>query len=363
MAEKALIAMSGGVDSSVAAYLMKKAGYDCIGVTMKLYDLDPGCGAAEKTCCSQNDIEDARNVCARLDIPHYVFYFEEDFKEKVIDRFIESYQKGATPNPCIECNRHMKFEHLFDRAGYLGCDLIVTGHYARVVKGDGGYELHKGVDGAKDQSYVLYALTQNQLARTRFPLGDYTKDQIREIAKEQGFFNAGKHDSQDICFIPDGDYRTFIEKTTGQKAGPGDFVNQAGEVVGRHKGYYGYTIGQRRGLGISAPKPYYVTDIIPGENKVILGSNEDLFKQDLLAEDFNWIEKLEPGATVKARIRYHQTEKEAQVEILPDGLVKVHFLEPQRAITRGQAVVLYRGAHVVGGGTILGTADEIKVNK
>ncbi|MCI6858896.1 MAG: tRNA 2-thiouridine(34) synthase MnmA [Eubacterium sp.] len=353
MSKKALIAMSGGVDSSVAAYLMQKAGYDCIGVTMKLYDNEEIGMAREKTCCSLSDIEDARSVAVKLGIPYYVFNFKEDFKQKVIDPFIACYQKGMTPNPCIECNRHLKFEHLYQRARLLHCDVIVTGHYARITKDEAGYHLLKGVDDSKDQSYVLYSLTQEQLAHTCFPLGDYTKTEIRQIAQEQGFYNAGKHDSQDICFIPDGDYRSFIEKSTGTKSEPGDFVNQDGEVVGRHKGYYGYTIGQRRGLGVSAPKPYYVTEICPEENKVILGSNEDLFKNDLSAGDFNWIEDLDQNEVIKARIRYHQTEKEATAKKGQDGTVEIHFLEPQRAITKGQAVVLYRGDHVVGGGTIL----------
>ena len=355
MAKKALIAMSGGVDSSVAAYLMKEAGYDCIGVTMKLYDNEDIGMEREKTCCSLSDIEDARSVCVKLGIPYYVFNFKDDFKEKVIDNFISCYQKGMTPNPCIECNRHLKFEHLYKRAKTLHCDVIVTGHYAKVVQDEQGYHLLKGVDETKDQSYVLYSLTEEQLAYTCFPLGDYTKTEIRKIAEEQGFFNAHKHDSQDICFIPDGDYMAFIEKTTGKKSEPGDFVNQEGEIVGQHKGYYGYTIGQRKGLGIAAPKPYYVTEICPEENKVILGSNEDLFKTDLIADDFNWIEELAEDEVVKARIRYHQAEKEATAKKNPDGTVAIHFLEPQRAITKGQAVVLYRGKHVVGGGTIKNT--------
>ena len=239
MAKKALIAMSGGVDSSVAAYLMKEAGYDCIGVTMKLYDNEDIGMEREKTCCSLSDIEDARSVCVKLGIPYYVFNFKDDFKEKVIDNFISCYQKGMTPNPCIECNRHLKFEHLYKRAKTLHCDVIVTGHYAKVVQDEQGYHLLKGVDETKDQSYVLYSLTEEQLAHTCFPLGDYTKTEIRKIAEEQGFFNAHKHDSQDICFIPDGDYMAFIEKTTGKKSEPGDFVNQEGEIVGQHKGYYG----------------------------------------------------------------------------------------------------------------------------
>lgn len=353
MAKRALIAMSGGVDSSVAAYLMKEAGYDCIGVTMKLYDNEDVGFCRDKTCCSLDDIEDARSVAFKLGIPYYVFNFKEDFQDKVIQPFIDSYLRGATPNPCIECNRHLKFEQLYRRAKILNCDVIVTGHYARVMEKNGRYELHKGLDSRKDQSYVLYSLTQDQLAHTCFPLGFYRKDQIRAIAEDQGFFNAAKHESQDICFIPDGDYKSFIEKTRGCQAGPGDFVDRQGRQVGRHKGYYGYTIGQRRGLGISAASPYYVTDIIPAENKVVLGSNEDLFCRDLLAEDFNWIMEPVEGETVKGRIRYHQEEKEAVYRLQEDGRVMVHFREAQRAITPGQAVVLYQGDSVVGGGRIL----------
>lgn len=354
MAKKALIAMSGGVDSSVAAYLMKKAGYDCIGVTMKLYDNEDIDLSKEKTCCSLDDVIDARRVAQKLDMPFYVVNFKEDFKEKVMDPFVESYLCGMTPNPCIECNRHLKFEHLFRKAMELECDVIVTGHYAKVVEDEKGFHLLKGKDEKKDQSYVLYSLTQEQLSHTIFPLGEYSKDEIREIANEQGFINANKQDSQDICFIPDGDYRKFIEKATGKKSEAGDFVNQQGEVVGRHKGYYCYTIGQRKGLGISAPKPYFVTDIVPKDNKVILGASEDLFKTDLTAIDFNWIETdLEGLEPLKARIRYHQKESEASIEDLGNGKVAIHFKEAQRAITRGQAVVVYSGDLVVGGGTII----------
>lgn len=353
MAKKALIAMSGGVDSSVAAWLMKQAGYDCIGVTMKLYDNEDIGMEQEKTCCSLRDIEDARSVAVKLGIPYYVFNFKADFKEKVIDNFIESYRCGMTPNPCIECNRHLKFSHLQQKARELQCDVVVTGHYARITKDDRGYHLLKGRDSAKDQSYVLYSLTQEQLAHTCFPLGDYTKEEIRRIAEEQGFFNADKKDSQDICFIPDGDYRRFIEETTGQKSEPGDFIDKEGNVLGTHKGYYCYTIGQRRGLGISAPQSLYVTEIRPEENQVVLGSNEDLFQRHLTADRFNWIESVEPDEVIRARIRYHQQEKEATVRILDDGRVEVDFLEPQRAITKGQSVVLYRGDAVVGGGRII----------
>lgn len=353
MGKKALIAMSGGVDSSVAAYLMKEAGYDCIGVTMKLYDNEDIGMEQEKTCCSLSDIEDARSVAVKLGIPYYVFNFKADFKEKVIDNFIESYRCGMTPNPCIECNRHLKFAHLWQKARELQCDVVVTGHYARITEDGQGYHLLKGKDSAKDQSYVLYSLTQEQLAHTCFPLGGYTKEEIRRIAEEQGFFNAAKKDSQDICFIPDGDYRSFIEKTTGQSSQPGDFVDKDGNVLGTHKGYYCYTIGQRRGLGISAPQSLYVTKIRPEENKVVLGSNDDLFHSHLTADNFNWIEEVRPDEVIKARIRYHQVEKEATARVTQDGRVEVDFLEPQRAITKGQSVVLYRGDAVVGGGRII----------
>ena len=353
MGKKALIAMSGGVDSSVAAYLMKEADYDCIGVTMKLYDNEDIGMEQEKTCCSLSDIEDARSVAVKLGIPYYVFNFKADFKEKVIDNFIESYRCGMTPNPCIECNRHLKFAHLWQKARELQCDVVVTGHYARITEDGQGYHLLKGKDSAKDQSYVLYSLTQEQLAHTCFPLGGYTKEEIRRIAEEQGFFNAAKKDSQDICFIPDGDYRSFIEKTTGQSSQPGDFVDKDGNVLGTHKGYYCYTIGQRRGLGISAPQSLYVTEIRPEENKVVLGSNDDLFHSHLTADNFNWIEEVRPDEVIKARIRYHQVEKEATARVTQDGRVEVDFLEPQRAITKGQSVVLYRGDAVVGGGRII----------
>ena len=354
MKKKALIAMSGGVDSSVAAFLMKEAGYDCIGVTMKLYDNEDIGMDQEKTCCSLSDIEDARSVAVKLGIPYYVFNFKADFKEKVIDPFIDSYRCGMTPNPCIECNRHLKFTQLHQKARELQCDVVVTGHYARITKDEQGYHLLKGKDAAKDQSYVLYSLTQEQLAHTCFPLGEYTKEEIRRMAEEQGFFNAGKKDSQDICFIPDGDYRRFIEETTGQKSTPGNFVDQEGNVLGIHKGYYCYTIGQRRGLCISAPQSLYVVEIRPEKNEVVLGSNEDLFHSHLTADHFNWIEQVGPDEIIKARIRYHQTEKEATVRVLEDNRVEVDFLEPQRAITKGQAVVLYRGDAVAGGGRIIG---------
>lgn len=353
MNKKALIAMSGGVDSSVAALLMKEKGYECIGVTMKLYDNDDIGISREKTCCSLDDIEDARSVAFRIGIPYYVVNFKEDFKARVMDPFVDCYLRGETPNPCIECNRHLKFEHLYQKAQELDCDVIVTGHYAQVVEEDGWYSLHKAADSSKDQSYVLYSLTQEQLAHTQFPLGSMTKEQVRAIAQEHGFINSAKRDSQDICFIPDGDYKKFMKESYQIDVGIGTFVDKNGTVLGTHQGYYGYTIGQRRGLGIAAEHPYYVVDICPERNQVVLGSNEELFRSVLEARDFHWVHEA-PKETelVQAKVRYRQQAQDAYVQCVDNERVRVQFAEPQRAITRGQAVVVYQGNVVLGGGTI-----------
>lgn len=356
MCKKALIAMSGGVDSSVAAYLIKKKGYDAIGVTMKLFDNDDIGESREKTCCSLDDIEDARSVAFKLDMPYYVFNFKDNFKEKVIDRFISAYENGATPNPCIDCNRFLKFEKLMQRAEELECDYVVTGHYGIIFYDNemDRYLLKKSVDPTKDQSYVLYSLTQKQLSKTLLPLGEMTKVQAREIAEEMGFVNSRKKDSQDICFVPDGNYAKFIEEYTDKKYPKGDFVDSKGNKLGEHKGIIRYTIGQRKGLGLALPHPMYVMKKNLEKNQVILGENELLYSKELYAEDINLItcDKIERPVRVKAKIRYKQEEQWAIVEQVDNNRLHIEFEQPQRAISKGQAVVLYDGDIVVGGGTI-----------
>ena len=355
MMDKVLIAMSGGVDSSVAAFLMKEQGCQCIGATMQLFHNEDIGVKRTKTCCSLEDVEDARSVAFHLGIPYYVFNFSDDFKGQVIDRFIAAYERGATPNPCIDCNRYLKFERLYERARILGCDAIVTGHYARIEQENGRWLLKKSLDESKDQSYVLYSLTQEQLAHTRLPLGAMHKSETRRIAEEQGFYNADKPDSQDICFVPDGDYAGFIARFTGHDCSAGDFVDEEGHVLGRHKGIVHYTVGQRKGLGIAADAPLYVKQIDAASNRVVLSGNESLFSRELTANDFNWIAYDVPPRELRAsaRVRYHQREQAATVTVLGDGRVHLVFDEPQRAITPGQAVVLYDGDTVLGGGTIL----------
>lgn len=353
---KAIIAMSGGVDSSVAALLTKETGDECIGATMKLFHNEDIGVKREKTCCSLDDVEDARNVCYRMGIRYYVFNFSERFKEDVMDRFVDAYEHGATPNPCIDCNRYLKFDKMFQRMRELEYDYIVTGHYARVEYDEekNRYLLKKAVDDTKDQSYVLYMLTQEQLAHISLPLGWLRKTEVREIAEKHGFVNARKHDSQDICFVPDGDYAKFIEQYTGRKSIPGDFVDTEGNILGKHKGIIHYTLGQRRGLGIPAASRLYVCDISPKTNQVVLGNNEDLFHSELTATKVNLIscESLKEPMRLKAKIRYRHPEQEAVAWQTEDGVLHVRFDKPQRAITRGQAVVLYDGDIVVGGGVI-----------
>lgn len=356
MNERALIAMSGGVDSSVAACLIKEQGYDATGITLKLFDNEDIGEKKEKTCCSLDDIDDARNVCRKIGIPYYVYNFKDSFKENVIDRFIFAYENGCTPNPCIDCNRYIKFEKLMQRADELDFDYVVTGHYS-VIEYDEGlqrYLLRKSPDVTKDQSYVLYSLTQRQLSRTLLPLGKLTKHEVRKIAEKYNLINAQKHDSQDICFVPDGDYAKFIEQYTGRKYDFGDFVDENGNVLGTHKGIIRYTIGQRKGLGLALPHPMYVKEKDIANNKVILCDNDRLFSKELYAKDINLIayEKLDKPLHIKARVRYNQPEQDATVEQLSDNKLHIVFDKPQRAISKGQAVVLYDEDVVVGGGTI-----------
>lgn len=343
--KKALIAMSGGVDSSVAAYLAGQAGFVCIGATMQLHPDD-----------ASKQIADARSVAERLGIPFYAWDFRKEFRQYVMDAFVCSYEAGLTPNPCVVCNRHLKFGRLLDKATEFGCSHIVTGHYARITQdaSTGRWVLQKAVDKAKDQSYFLYSLTQEQISRILFPLGDLTKAEVREIAAEQGFLTAKKKDSQDICFVPDGDYMSFMTHYTGKTYPGGDFLDSFGNVVGQHKGAVGYTLGQRKGLGLAMGEPVYVCSKDMENNTVTVGPNEALFSDTLLANDWFWhsIPELTAPLRVFAKARSRMTEQPATVYPEENGFARVVFDQPQRAITPGQSVVLYDGDIVVGGGTI-----------
>ena len=359
---KALIAMSGGVDSSVAACLMKEAGWECTGITMKLFqNEDVGLSRAH-TCCSLEDVEDARSVARRLKIPYYVFNFSDCFRERVMEKFVRSYELGITPNPCIDCNRYLKFEKLFQRAKELQFDCVVTGHYARIEydADSGRYLLKKALDDSKDQSYVLYSMSQEQLEHTRFPLGELTKPQVREIAARHQFINADKHDSQDICFVPDGDYAGFIETYRNMQYPAGDFIDRDGNVLGKHRGIIRYTIGQRRGLAVSSNVPLYVCAIDRERNRVVLGPESELYARTLIAKQINLIsvKAIEGEMRLKAKVRYRQKEQWAVVTQPEPDTLKITFDDPQRAVTKGQAVVLYEEDTVVGGGTIVEILGE-----
>ena len=358
--KKVLIAMSGGVDSSVAAVLLMNQGYEVAGATFKLFENEDIGIDRTKTCCSLEDVLDAKSVADKLGFRHDVFNFGLQFEKDVVLPFAEAYKNGETPNPCIECNRSIKFEKFLDRAMLLEYDYIATGHYARVEKDPQTerYLLKKGLDQSKDQSYALYTMSQEEL-RTLFPLGDLKKTEIREIAEKEGFVNARKPDSQDICFVKDGDYAGFLKRTLGVNVEEGDFVDKEGNVLGRHMGIIHYTVGQRKGLGKTFGKPMYVVRIDSKTNRVTLGSNEELFTDSFHAGNVNLIsvDRLEAPMEVTAKTRYKQAEVPAV--IYPDGpdRIFVRFKEKQRAVTPGQAAVFYQGDVVVGGGKILKEQD------
>lgn len=347
---KCLVAMSGGVDSSVAAYLSKKSGFETVGVTLKLNS------SKDKTngILECDDLSLAKQVCDTLNIEHKVIDFCPDFEKNVIDRFVNGYLTGETPNPCVDCNRYIKFPKMFDIADELGAEFIATGHYATVEKSGGRYLLKKGAFDMKDQSYVLYSLSQSQLSRIKFPIGDFKKEDVRKIATEMNFSNSDKPDSQDICFIKNGDYVSYIENRLQRKFEEGDFVDKNGNYIAKHKGIISYTIGQRKGLGIASAQPYYVIDKDVENNRVILGRMNDQFSECMTVKDVNFIlfDRLEDEYKCSVKIRYKHKETPATLIPLEDGRVKVVFDEPQKAVTKGQSAVFYNGDYVVGGGKI-----------
>lgn len=357
MNKKVVIGMSGGVDSSVAAYLLKQQGYDVIGITMQVWPGDKEYEEMEGSCCSLSAVEDARRVAYKLDIPFYVMNFKEIFKEKVINYFVDEYLAGRTPNPCIACNKFIKFDTLLKKAQALGAEYVATGHYAKIEKLNDRYIVKRSKDDKKDQTYVLYNFTQDQLAHTLMPCGDYSKDRIREIAKEIGLRVHDKKDSEEICFIPDNDHGSYIKRHTENKVKPGNFVDKDGNILGKHKGIVYYTIGQRKGLGIAFGTPMYVIDIIASKNLVVLGAEKDIFKTQLIAGNTNFIpfDQLKEEMKVSAKIRYQSKPCSATITPIEHNKIKVTFDEPQRAITKGQSVVFYMDSLLVGGGII----DEI----
>ena len=357
MKEKVVVGMSGGVDSSVAAYLLKEQGYDVIGVTMQIWEDEEQQRTEENGgCCGLSAVDDARRVADRLEIPYYVMNFKQEFQKKVVDYFVEEYLAGRTPNPCIACNRYVKWESLLKRSMEIGADYIATGHYARIAKlPNGRFAIRNSVTARKDQTYALYNLTQFQLAHTLMPIGEYEKDQVRRIAQEAGLPVAAKPDSQDICFVPDGDYAAFLKKKAGERMpGEGDFVTRDGTVLGKHKGITHYTIGQRKGLGLSMGEPVFVSELRPKTNQVVVGEETQVFKKELLCGHLNFMgmKDLEEPRRVWAKVRYAHKGQWCRIERRGRDLIRAEFEEPVRAITPGQAVVFYEGEYVLGGGII-----------
>lgn len=352
--EKVVIGMSGGVDSSVAAYLLLKQGYDVIGIMLQVSPENEEFTEREGGCCSLSDVEDARRVAYKLGIPFYVFNMRKNFKEKVIDNFVDEYLNGRTPNPCIRCNRYIKFEDLLTRSLGIGANYIATGHYSKIENKNGRYLLKRAAFDNKDQSYALYNLTQEQLKHTLMPCGDYSKEEIRKMANDLELGVAKKPDSQEICFVLDDDHGKFIKDMAPDKVTKGNFVDKNGKILGEHKGIVYYTIGQRKGLGIALGKPIFVIDINPLTNEVVLGDEEDIFNYSLIIKDVNLIsiDSLKEPMEVEGKIRYAAKPAPATIYPMEDGKIKVVFKEPQRAITKGQSCVLYDGDLVVGGGVI-----------
>jgi tRNA-specific 2-thiouridylase len=349
-----VVAMSGGVDSSVAAALLAEQGHEVIGVSMQLYDQSEG-QTSFGTCCTLDDLYDARRVAAAIGIPHYIVNFESRFDGQVVSNFIREYAAGRTPIPCVHCNADLKFATLLERAIGYGADALATGHYARITRAaDGSYELRRGIDATKDQTYFLFSLTQEQLAHAAFPVGHLDKPAVREHAERLKLRVAAKPDSQEICFVPDGDYARFIEKTAPELKRPGALVNQRGDVLGTHQGVHRFTIGQRKGLGLSAKEPLYVLEIRPDAAEVIVGPREALGRRTLTASQVNWVCGQTPGGwrRVTAQIRHQHTAAPARVRVPAAGCAEVEFDEPQSAITPGQAVVFYDGDRCLGGGWI-----------
>ena len=355
--KKVVVGMSGGVDSSVAAWLLKEQGYEVIGVTMQIWqDEEEETLEENGGCCGLSAVEDARRVAERLEIPHYVMNFKEEFKRSVMDYFVAEYLAGRTPNPCIACNRYVKWETLLKRSLDIGADYIATGHYARITQLENGrYAISCSVTAAKDQTYALYNLTQEQLSHTLMPVGAYSKEEIREIALGLGLNVANKPDSQEICFVPDQDYAGFIERTTGKPSPEGNFIQADGTILGRHKGIIHYTIGQRRGLGLPMGRRVVVTEIRPETNEVVIGEQEDVWTDRLLAGRLNWmaVPELTERREALAKIRYNHAGTPCTLRKISPDQVQVRFHEPVRAVTPGQAVVFYDGDLVLGGGTIL----------